>query len=224
MKKTVFLFLLPILCFAQSQMDSVEKWGMYEIVLQVSAAGNPFSGIDLSAEFTDGERVFEPDGFYDGDGIYKIRFMPDKEGVWSFKTKSNRDGLSGKEGRFICTPASPGNHGPVQIRNQYHFEYRDGTPFYPFGTTIYEWVFQTEKTRQQTLETLKSAPFNKARFLLVPPYSGKYLSGPLKLDKFPFEGTSKENWDFSRFNVAFFQHFEKCLQQHRSRHHSFPAL
>jgi len=213
LKNVILILLIPVLAFTQTQMDSVEKWGMYEVVLQGPTAGNPFIGIELSAEFTDGERVFKPDGFYDGGGIYKIRFMPDKEGVWSYKTKSNRDELNGKEAQFTCTPASPGNHGPIQVRNQYHFEYRDGTSFYPFGTTIYEWVFQTEETRQQTLETLKSAPFNKARFLLVPPYSDKYLSGPLKLDKFPFEGNSKENWDFSRFNVAFFQHFEKCLQQ-----------
>ena len=213
MRNVILLLLIPLLAFTQSQMDSVEKWGMYEVVLNGPTAGNPFIGIELSAEFTDGKRIFEPDGFYDGNGIFKIRFMPDREGVWSYKTKSNRDELNGKEGKFTCTPASPGNHGPVQVRNQYHFEYRDGTPFYPFGTTIYEWVFQTEETRRQTLETLKSAPFNKARFLLVPPFNEKYLSGPLKLDTFPFEGTSKENWDYSRFNVEFFQHFEKCLQQ-----------
>lgn len=208
-----FLLLILVLTFAQQKTNYVEKWGMYEVTLKGPSTGNPFVGIDLSAEFTDGERIFESDGFYDGDEIFKIRFMPDKEGVWTYKTKSNRKELDGKEGQFTCTPASPGNHGPVQVRNQYHFEYRNGTPYYPFGTTIYEWVFQTEETRQQTLETLKSAPFNKARFLLVPPYKEKYLSGPLKLDKFPFEGTSKESWDFSRFNVKYFQHFEKCLQQ-----------
>ena len=51
------------------------------------------------------------------------------------------------------------------------------------------------------------------RFLLVPPYKDKYLSGPFKLNKFPFEGTSIDNFDFSRFNVEYFQQFEKCLQQ-----------
>lgn len=213
MRKLILFLLLPVLTFAQAKPDSVEKWGMYEVELKGSTTGNPFFGIEFSAQFTNGDHTYDPDGFYDGNGIFKIRFMPDKEGVWVYKTKSNRDELNGKEGRFTCTPASPGNHGPVRVRNQYHFEYRDGSPFYPFGTTIYEWIFQTEQTRRQTLETLKSAPFNKARFLLVPPYSEKYLSGPTKLDKFPFEGNSKENWDFSRFNVAFFQHFEKCLQQ-----------
>lgn len=211
--KVLFLLLIPVLVFGQQKADSVEKWGMYEVTLKGPGTGNPFVGIELSAVFTNGEQTFEPEGFYDGNGIFKIRFMPDKEGVWAYKTKSNREELNGKEGRFICMPASPGNHGPIQVREQYQFEYRDGTPYYPFGTTIYEWVFQTEKIRQQTLETLKSAPFNKARFLLVPPYKEKYLSGSLKLDKFPFEGTSLDNFDFARFNIEYFHNFEKCLQQ-----------
>ena len=186
---------------------------MYEVILKGPATGNPFVGIELSAVFTDGERTFEPDGFYDGNGIFKIRFMPDKEGSWTYETKSNRKELNGKKGQFICAATSSDNHGPVRVRNQYHFEYADGTPYYPFGTTIYEWVFQTEETIQQTIQTLKSSPFNKVRFLLVPPYRDKYFSPPLKLDKFPFEGTSIDDFDFSRFNVEYFHHFEECLQQ-----------
>lgn len=214
MKRIIlFLILIPVLAFARQNPDSVKRWDMYEVVLKGPSTGNPFVGIELSAVFTDGKRTFEPDGFYDGDGIFKIRFMPDKEGVWTYKTKSNRKQLDGRKGQFVCTPASPGNHGPVQVRNQFHFEYQDGKPYYPFGTTIYEWVFQSESTRQQTLETLKSAPFNKVRFLLVPPYNEKYLSGPDKLENLPFEGTSIEDFDFSRFNVEYFHQFEKCLQQ-----------
>ena len=192
--------------------DRVEKWGLYEIALSGPAEGNPFIECELSAVFTDGDRTFEPEGFYDGSGIYKIRFMPDKEGVWRFVTQSNRVQLNGREGRFVCTPPSAGNHGPVRVRSQYHFGYEDGTSFYSFGTTIYEWVFQPEETRMLTLGSLKQSPFNKARFLLVPPWNEKYINGPFKLDSFPFEGTAKENWDFRRFNPPYYTHFEKCLQ------------
>ncbi|MBD3375193.1 DUF5060 domain-containing protein [candidate division KSB1 bacterium] len=208
-----FLGIILVLFSLSAFADEVEKWGMFELVIPGFTEGNPFIGIDLTAEFTDGERIFTPEGFYDGNGIFKIRFMPDKEGLWTYKTHSNRKELDNIKGRFTCTPPSEGNHGPVRIRDQYHFGYADGTAFYPFGTTIYEWVFQTQETRRQTLETLQSSPFNKVRFLLVPPYSEKYVSGPLKLTDFPFEGTSKETWNFSRFNVDFWQHFESCLQQ-----------
>ena len=161
---SIILLLIPVLAFSRLPKKSVEKWGMYEVTLKGPETGNPFVGIELSAVFTDGERTFEPDGFYDGNGIFKIRFMPDKEGVWTYKTKSNRKELDGKEGQFTCTPASPGNHGPIKVRNQYHFAYQDGTPYYPFGTTIYEWVFQPEKIRQETLETLKSASIQQSAF------------------------------------------------------------
>jgi hypothetical protein len=214
MKSGSFLLLFTLLAVPQLPgQDRVEKWGIYEISLPGPKTGNPFVGIELRAAFINGDRRIEPEGFYDGNGLYKIRFMPDREGLWTYETKSNREELAGKTGRFLCVAPLPENHGPVRIRRQYHFAYEDGKPFYPFGTTIYEWIFQTEETRQQTLRTLRSSPFNKARFLLVPPWNEKYLSGPLTLDCFPFEGTSKDTWDFSRFNPVFFQRFEKCLTQ-----------
>lgn len=210
---SLILLLIPALVFSQQLKNSVEKWGMYEVTLKGPSGGNPFVGIELSAVFTNGDETFKPEGFYDGNGVYKIRFMPDKEGIWTYKTKSNRRELDGKRGQFTCTPPAPGDHGPVKVRGRYQFEYQDGTPYYPFGTTIYEWVFQPDSLRQKTLETLKSSPFNKVRFLLVPPYKNRYLSGPYKLTSFPFLGTNIDNFDFSRFNVDYFHHFEKCLKQ-----------
>jgi hypothetical protein len=200
---------------ALAQGQRVEKWDFYELSLPAPDAGNPFVGIEFSAVFQNGDERFEPEGFYDGDGTFRIRFMPDREGTWTYRTKSNREGLNGKVGQFLCTPAKPGNHGPVRVRNQYHFGYEDGTPFWPFGTTIYEWPFQSEAKRQATVETLKHAPFNKARFLIIPPWREQYNEGPDALDCFPFEGTSKDNWDFSRLNPKFFRGVERCVAQLR---------
>ena len=130
----LFAFFAPSGLPAQ---DRVERWGLYEISLPGPASGNPFVGIELSAVFKNGDRSYQPEGFYDGGGLFKIRFMPDREGPWTYETRSNREELSGKTGRFLCTPPSSGNHGPVRVRGQYHFAYEDGAPFYPFGTTIY---------------------------------------------------------------------------------------
>ena len=215
---TIRIFLLGIAGFGSSvfaQDKRIEKWDFYELSLPGPTAGNPFIGIEFSAVFQNGDRRYEPEGFYDGNGTFKIRFMPDREGTWTYRTKSNREALDGKEGQFLCTSPSPGNHGPVRVRNQYHFQYEDGTPFWPFGTTIYEWPFQPEAKQQATIETLKHAPFNKARFLIIPPWREQYNEGPSALDCFPFEGTSKENWDFSRFNPVFFQRVERCVAQLR---------
>lgn len=212
---TAVIFLLLINGLLPAQDERIERWDIYEISLPGPTAGNPFAGIELNAIFKNGNKIFEPEGFYDGDGIYKIRFMPDTTGTWTYKTKSNREELNGKEGKFECTAASSDNHGPVRVRNQYHFVYEDGTPFFPFGTTIYEWAFQTESKKTDTIQTLKDSPFNKARMLAVPPWREHYIKGPAALDCFPFEGTSKENWDFSRFNPVYFRKLEECVAQLR---------
>ena len=212
------VFVLVVIAFGpllSAQDKQVEKWDYYELSLPGPTAGNPFIGVEFSAVFRNGDRSFEPEGFYDGNGVFKIRFMPDREGTWTYRTKSNREALNGKEGQFVCIAPSPDNHGPVRVRNQYHFGYEDGTPFWPFGTTIYEWPFQLESKRKATVETMKRSPFNKARFLVIPPWREEYNEGEYALDCFPFEGTSKENWDFSRFNPVFFQRLERCVAQMR---------
>ena len=99
----------------------------------------------LSAQFTHDGRTLEPDGFYDGDGLYRVRFMPDEPGEWTYVTQSNVDALDGQTGSFVCTPAAEGNHGPVQVRDTFHFAYADGTPYYPFGTTCYAWTHQGDE-------------------------------------------------------------------------------
>jgi hypothetical protein len=69
----------------------VERWGMHEIVLQGARSGNPFVDVTLSAEFRFGHRTVEAAGFYDGAGVYRVRFMPDEIGDWQYTTKSNPD-------------------------------------------------------------------------------------------------------------------------------------
>src|ERR1700749_759121 len=62
---------------------TIPRWGLFEIALQGPADGNPFKDVSLQATFTLGHRTIDVRGFYDGDGIYKIRFMPDSEGEWT---------------------------------------------------------------------------------------------------------------------------------------------
>jgi hypothetical protein len=193
---------------AQAQLPKVEKWDIFELELRAPVVGNPFIGTELHAVFENGSHRYEVEGFYDGDGIYRIRFMPDAEGIWRYETLSNRKALHGQKGQFLCTPASPGNHGPVRVRNRYHFEYADGTPFYPFGTTCYGWLFEPESLRQKTLRTLSQSPFNKVRFLVLPAYDEAYVTGPKRLAHFPFEGSPPDGWDFSRFDPEFFRQLE----------------
>lgn len=213
MKKLIVASLCLLLAGNLVAQNRVEKWNVFELTLKGPSTGNPFMGVELSGHFTNGDKVYEQEGYYDGDGIYKIRFMPDKEGTWSYVTSSNKKELNNSKGSFECTSPAAGNHGPVRVKGTYHFQYEDGKPYYPFGTTIYEWPFQDADTKKQTVATLASSAFNKARFLAVPPYKDRYVSGPLRITVFPFEGTNSDNWDFSRFNPAYFKNIDSCVQQ-----------
>src|SRR5262245_7696185 len=74
---------------------SVEQWGIFEIELKGTSDGNPFVDVQLSAGFIPpGPFAGEPrpiSGFYDGNGVYRIRFMPNVQGSWTYTTSSNRN-------------------------------------------------------------------------------------------------------------------------------------
>lgn len=191
---------------------TVEQWDVYEVALKGPADGNPFKDVRLTATFTDGTHATEVNGFYDGEGVYRIRFMPDHPGEWRFETQSNRWPLTGKSGVFTVTPAKGGNHGPVRVHNTYHFAYADGTPFNLIGTTIYSWTHRPAAMEEQTLKTLAGAPFNKVRMLVFPQAHGiKFMP----VQRWPFAGTPPRDWDFSRFNPDFFRHLELRIGQLR---------
>src|SRR4051812_14158192 len=75
---------------------TVEQWAMYEVALNGPTNGNPFLDVTFSAKFTQGDSKIEANGFYDGDGIYRVRFMPEKTGAWSYTTESSSAALNGK--------------------------------------------------------------------------------------------------------------------------------
>lgn len=200
----------------------VEQWGIFEVALTSSADGNPFVETTFSAHFSYKHRTIEVDGFYDGDGVYRVRFMPDTQGEWRYRTESNRTELSEVEGTFTCVAPGAGNHGPVSVTNTYHFTYADGTPYKQIGTTCYVWNLQGEALETQTLATLAQSPFNKIRFCVFPKH---YRYNENEPENYPFpclaKGSSKwlgsnkseirQGWrfDYERFEPAYFQHLEQ---------------
>jgi len=59
---------------------------------------------------------------------------------------------------------------------------------------------------EQTLATLKKAPFNKMRMCVFPKAYSYNKNEP---EYYPFEGSPLKDWDYSRFNPEFFRHFER---------------
>lgn len=208
----IFYFLSSTLAStAAVAADTVPQWGIYEVKLDGPTNGNPFLDVRLSAVFSNGSRNIEVPGFYDGDGVYRVRFMPDQPGPWHYETRANRWPLTKHLGSFTVTAPAPGNHGPVRVRNTYHFAYADGTPYYPIGTTIYNWLQAPDDWQELTLKTLSNSPFNKVRFLVTPQDQDFKKSVPPTL--FPFEGKPRKDWDYTRFSPAFFQKLEQRVGQ-----------
>ena len=105
----------------------------FEVTLAGPSTGHSFVEVQVGAECVMGHCMVRGDGFYEGAGVYKVRFMPDTEGTWSYTTQSNVAGLKGKTGSFVCRKAMAGAHGPVVVWNIHHFAYADGTAHFPFG-------------------------------------------------------------------------------------------
>jgi hypothetical protein len=194
-------------------MNRIERWGIFELTLPGPSSGNPFTEVAFGARFSHKHRTVEVEGFYDGGGVYRVRFMPDQMGRWTFETHSNIVDLNGVTGEFECVEPSPDNHGPVAVRDMYHFAYADGAPHYSIGTTCYAWTHQDDALEEMTLDTLRHAPFNKLRMCVFPKH---YTYNQNEPPRYPFERNQEGQWDFNRFNPAFFQHLEKRVGQLRN--------
>lgn len=188
--------------------NKVERWDIYEAIFEGPNDGNPFIEVEITAIFKNLENYIEVNGFYDGDGKYKIRFMPNMLGEWSFTTKSNIDSLNDITGNLECIEASGNNYGPVRVREQLHFEYADGTPHYSFGTTCYAWIHQSNELQEKTLETLKDSPFNKLRMCVFPKHYDYNHNEP---ELYAYEGSLEKGFDYTKFNPKFFRHLEKRI-------------
>ncbi|WP_447728081.1 DUF5060 domain-containing protein [Sphingomonas koreensis] len=180
-----------------------ERWGVHELVFEGPAAGNPFDDVQLAALFKGAGKTIRVPGFYDGKGIYRIRFSPPGLGSWSWETESSVAEMARKRGSFECVAPSPGNRGPVRVtQDGYHFAYADGTPFRQVGTTCYSWALQSDAKCAQTLATLGTAPFNKMRMLVTPNVES------VATNPYVRTGDGPRDWDPARFDPDYFRRYE----------------
>ncbi len=189
--------------------QQIAQYGRFELTLPGPSDGNPFVDVTLGATFQHVNRVLEAEGFYDGDGTYRVRIMPDAPGAWRYTTHSNCPELEGQSGAFTCVAAEAGVHGPVQVAERFNFAYADGTRFFPLGTTLYAWIHQPAALQAQTLEILALNSFNKVRMCVFPKH---YRFNANEPDLYPFALTGDKEaggrFDFTRPNPAFFHHLE----------------
>jgi len=205
----------------QTQPKIATLWRRVELSFSGPTDGNPYLDVDLVVTFRHGSREVRVTGFYDGEGTYRARLLPDEMGTWSWQTHSNIAGLSRLSGQLEVGPALSDDHGPVRVFRTHHFRYADDTPYLNIGTTAYVWNLQGDSTEQQTLKTLADAPFTKIRMCVFPKH---YRYNQNEPDIYPFQLVSKgesswprpdpfEGWTFdcNRVEPAYFRHLEQRI-------------
>jgi len=183
-------------------MKQVEQYGIFELIIKGREPEGSHVEVDLQAVFVNGDRKMTIKGFYNGNGEYRIRFMPQHVGVWTYEVRSTC--VDHDAGQFECVPASGMNHGPV-ITEGMGFRYADGSRYYPFGTTCYAWTHQPRELVEQTKRTLAASPFNKIRMCVFPKSMVYNHNDP---EHYPFARKSDGTWDVHQPDFAFWEYFE----------------
>lgn len=209
----------------------VQRWDVWEITVNAPKEGNPFVEQSFEGTFVGKNETVKTTGFYDGDGVYKVRFMPSFKGEYTYTTSGSFPEAE-TSGRFTVTPATGNNHGPVRVAGTHHLAYEDGTPYYSVGTTCYVWPHQSDEVIAKTLKELDKGYFNKMRFCVFPKH---YIHNFRDPQTFPYEGTpmdasglteanfsyqvdfSEKHWDFTRFNPEHFRRIERAILALRDR-------
>lgn len=154
------------------------------------------------AIFSCGTDIVRVRGFAENEDHGTVRFMPMTEGEWTYKMTWGNESC---QGVFHCIPAEC--HGPVRTEGC-HFLYDDDTRFIPMGTTCYAWIHQDLQVINNTLDTLKHAPFNKMRMCLFPKSMMYNQNDPYF---FPFEKNEDGSWDVKRPVPSYWRHLDDCL-------------
>ena len=201
---------------------TVEQWGIFELTLHGPSNKNPFKDYHVTANFSDNSQLFMVTGFYDGDGMYKIRFMPNKVATWSYITSSNVNNMTNIKGTFSVTSPSKNNYGPANVDKATNrsFIFANGNQYFECGTTSYQFsLFPNETIINNTLSQLKycaeNGIFNKIRFSIFPAMNGNFENYvPLY---YPYIGTPPNQWgNYDKFNVKFWQHLDYILSRLQS--------
>ena len=191
---------------------TVGLYGIYEKELRLgAAAGNPFD-LRVRGVFACGGRRTSVDGFYDGDGTWRLRFMPTAVGRWQVSVYV--DDRPGERAAFDCEPSDL--PGPLRVdpEHPHHFRHEDGTRLYVMGNTAYNAVCACRNDRSAFLRFLDyyvERRFNWFRFFLQQttwPTSGGVI--------WPFGGTPEEP-DFTTFSLDTFRHAETVVRELAAR-------
>lgn len=180
--------------------------------------GNPFADVVLDAVFTapSGEVLTMP-GFYDGDGIWRIRFNPGEAGTWHYRTTATPadPGLEA-EGTFEVTANETRGFLRSTPGEAWGFTFESGAPAFLVGDTVYNLIGMAMSGGDvdDFLRRRAEQGFGLLRVRLqVSPFHGpKGYSEWQTVRTWPWGG-SEQAPQFDRFNLDVFHAADRVIQQ-----------
>jgi len=198
------LLTLPVGAKAQT----VPLWGRFERAF--TAQGDATPETDFGVEFrSPSGKLRDVLGFWDGGRTWRVRFMPDEPGKWTFQSHSRPAvaGLDGSSGEFTSRAEESANplfrHGAVRVAgNGRYFEHADGTPFFWLGDTVWYGAGLSRKDDWEVyLNDRTAKKFSVVHFNVVAPRNGMPAD---ENGEISFTGT-----DPIRINTRFYQRLDE---------------
>ncbi len=152
-------------------------------------------------------------GFWDGEKTWRVRFVPDEAGKWSFTSFCSdtlNTGLHAVKGTFECV-TSQNQHAIytkgsiIHPKGSYYLTHADGTPFFYTACTAWNGTLKsTEKEWEMYLQDRVKNHYNVIQFTTTQ-WRGadKNSEGNVA-----FEGSGR-----IKVNPAFFQHLDKKIDE-----------
>ena len=221
--------------FTQSA-QSVAVFDFVEITSQSPALAsiNPFTEASFTGDFelNGSQEKTAVEGFADAaDGsLYRIRFMPSVAGsyIWHAALKTPA-GVQSFAGSFTATDQHL--HGPLRVDPAYpwHFIYQGTGQHYFFnGTTAY-WLlgWRDDNTINYSIDRLAALKVNRMRVTIAGRTSTFYGEPAMNSERWTVLITpwvaehpndySHPGYDYSRFNLAYWQKFDRMLRHAREK-------
>jgi uncharacterized protein DUF4038/uncharacterized protein DUF5060/collagenase-like protein with putative collagen-binding domain len=222
--------------FSQSA-STIEAYDFVEVTLNVAApdAPNPFADVAIEGQFSRAgvTSVTLVDGFADSaDGsVYRIRFMPVRAGDYSYSVTYRQGSFRRTTtGTFKATDGHRRGILRVDPMYRWHFIWEGtGEHYFLNGTTAFLLMGWTdEKVIQQSIDRLHRLKVNRMRVMLAARPALSLWSEPIiptsqfHLCQNPWvaarpDSLSDPGFDYKRFNVPYWQKYERMLRYARQR-------
>jgi len=192
-------------------MTTAHKWGVFEVTFESDGDHvDPLRDVILNCAFrSPSGREIAVEAFWDGDSLWRVRFMPDEIGTWTYMTAcSNEDdkGLHNQTGSFESVPYEGENplylRGPLKLSgNRRYLVHADDAPFFWLADTAWNGVFRSALDEwSDYLSFRREQGFTAVQFVLM-----HHRGGPCDIEgEKAYEGKER----VLRLNVDFFKRID----------------